>query len=509
MSQLKNPSRLVAALLLTSTLAGCVVGPNYAGPPTVATGAEGGAPFRRIGDLPVQPLAADAAWWQAFSDPMLDGLIDQALKTSPSIAIAEARLRRSRAMVRQNEANLLPSAGVSASYLRYRLPLSGLGDISEAIGNTDGTQGEAASLPDDASGGLWSAGFDATWEIDLFGGRRRQRDSSRAQAEAAEAQLADAQVSLAAEVSQAYIDLRDHQQSLILSQRSSALEQRSLALTEQQFRQGAASREDVERLRTQYTQTKSQETPLSAQVEQSLNRIAVLIGREPGFVDADLAKPAPVPNVPVRVPVDDPATMLRRRPDVRAAERQIAASSAQIGVSTAQLFPTVSLLGLIGLGGPSLGDLSLDNFTAVGSPMLRWNFLNFGRVRAQIRQAEAGRDEALAQYQQSVLQALQDAEDSLAQFRGQRGALQSRIVGARAAAVAAEMVRQRQARGAASLIDLLDSERQRVSAEQQLAQANAQLANGYVAVAKSMGLGWRLSSTGGGTPRSVAAGKPR
>lgn len=505
----KNTIRGASALPIAATLAGCMVGPNYAGPPTVATGAEGGAPFHRAGDLPTQPLAADAAWWQAFSDPMLDGLIDQALKTSPSIAIAEARLRRSRAMVRQNEANLLPSAGVSASYLRYRLPLSGLGDISEAIGNTDGTQGEAASLPDDASGGLWSAGFDATWEIDLFGGRRRQRDSSRAQAEAAEAQLADAQVSLAAEVSQAYIDLRDHQQSLILSQRSSALEQRSLALTEQQFRQGAASREDVERLRTQYTQTKSQETPLSAQVEQSLNRIAVLIGREPGFVDADLAKPAPVPNVPVRVPVDDPATMLRRRPDVRAAERQIAASSAQIGVSTAQLFPTVSLLGLIGLGGPSLGDLSLDNFTAVGSPMLRWNFLNFGRVRAQIRQAEAGRDEALAQYQQSVLQALQDAEDSLAQFRGQRGALQSRIVGARAAAVAAEMVRQRQARGAASLIDLLDSERQRVSAEQQLAQANAQLANGYVAVAKSMGLGWRLSSTGGGTPRSVAAGKPR
>lgn len=131
-----------------------------------------------------------------------------------------------------------------------------------------------------------------------------------------------------------------------------------------------------------------------------------------------------------------------------------------------------------------------------------------GRIRAQIRQAEAGRDEALAQYQQSVLQALQDAEDSLAQFRGQRGALQSRIEGARAATIAAEMVRQRQTRGAASLIDLLDSERQRVSAEQQLAQAYAQLANGYVAIAKSMGLGWRLPAAAG-TPSAASAGGAR
>lgn len=509
MSQLKNPSRLVTALLLTSTLAGCVVGPNYAGPPTVATGAEGGAPFRRIGDLPVQPLAADAAWWKAFGDPILDRLIEQALQTSPSMAIAEARLRRSRAMVRQSEANLLPSAGASGSYLRYRLPLSGLGDISEAIGGNGAAQGETVSVPDDATGGLWSATFDATWEIDLFGGRRRQRDASRAQAEAAEAQLADAQVSLAAEVSQAYIELRDHQHSLALSRRSSLLEQRSLALTEQLFRRGASSREDVERLRTQYSQTRSQETPLAAQVEQSLNRLAVLIGREPGFVDADLVTPKPVPHVPARVPVDDPAAALRRRPDIRAAERRIAASSAQIGVSTAQLFPSVTLLGLIGLGGASLGDLSLDNYTAVGAPMLRWNFLNFGRVRAQIRQAEAGRDEALAQYQQSVLQALQDAEDSLAQFRGQRGALQSRIEGVRAATIAAEMVRQRQARGAASVIDLLDSERQRVGAEQQLAQAYAQLANGYVAIAKSMGLGWRLPVAAAATPGAASASEAR
>ena len=509
MSLLKNPTRLVSALLLTSTLTACMVGPNYSGPPTVATGAEGGAPFRRIGDLPVQPLAADAAWWQAFGDPALDRLIEQALQTSPSIAIAKARLRRSRAMVRQNEADLLPSGNASAGYLRYRLPLSGLGVTNDPAGGNGAAQGGTASQSDDNSGGLWSATFDATWEIDLFGGRRRQRDASRAQAEAAEAQLADAQVSLAAEVSQAYIDLRDHQQSLILARRSSLLEQRSLALTEQLFRQGASSREDVERLRTQYSQTKSQETPLSAQVEQSLNRLAVLIGREPGFVDADLAAPKAVPHVPARVPVDDPAAALRRRPDIRAAERQIAASSAQIGVSTAQLFPSVTLLGLIGLGGPSLGDLSFDNYTAVGTPMLRWNFLNFGRVRAQIRQAEAGRDESLAQYQQTVLQALQDAEDSLAQFRGQRGALQSRIEGVRAATTAAEMVRQRQARGAASVIDLLDSERQRVNAEQQLAQAYAQLANGYVAIAKSMGLGWRLPAAAVGTPSAASTDRSR
>ena len=232
---------------------------------------------------------------------------------------------------------------------------------------------------------------------------------------------------------------------------------------------------------------------VSAQVEQSLDRIAVLIGREPGFVDADLARAAPLPLVPARVPVDDPAAMLRRRPDVRAAERQIAAATARIGATTAQLFPSVSLLGFIGLGAPSLGDLKLDDYTAIGTPMLRWNFLNFGRGRAQIRQAEAGRDETLAQYQQTVLQALQDAESALATFRGKRGALGERIAGERSATQAAALVRQRYARGAASLIDLLDSQRQLNSARQQLTQSRADLANGYVAIAKSLGLGWRAS----------------
>ena len=499
----RHSTRAIANLAMASGLAGCTVGPDYVHPPIVATSAESGAPFRRIGDLPTAPLTTDPRWWQAFGDQLLDQLIAQALESSPSIAIAEARLGRSRGMLRQQEANLLPQVGASATYLRYRLPLP---DVSDAISaSADPTT--IPKIPNKIDGGLWSGGFDATWEIDLFGGKRRQRDASRAQAEAAEAQLADAQISLAAEVAQAYIDLREQQQRVILSNRATILDRQSLALTEQQFRQGAASREDLERLRAQLAQTRSQELPLAAQVEQSLNRLAVLIGREPGFVDADLVKPAPVPRPPARLPVDDPASMLRRRPDIRAAERQIAASTAQIGVSEAARFPTVSLLGMIGLGGPSLGDLSVKDFTAIGTPMLRWNFLDFGRARSQVRQAEAQRDEALEQYRQTVLQALQDAENSLAQFRGQRGALASRIEGQRAAATAAEMVRQRREQGAASTIDLLDSQRQRNNADQQLAQAYAKIANGYVAVAKSMGIGWSALRTGK-TSSPTATGNP-
>lgn len=508
----------LAPLLLTALLAGCMVGPNYEGPPTVASGAQGGAPFRRIGDLATQPPEVDAGWWRAFNDPSLDRLIEQALANSPSIAIAEARLRQSRATLREQQANLLPSVSANASYLRYRLPPLGLGQ--GAGGQPSGGQGNGGAANGGSggtgsstegggggstSGGLWSGGFDASWEIDLFGARRRQRDQAQAQAEAAEARVADAQVSLAAEVAQAYIDLRGQQQQMVYAMQSTRFDQQSLALTEQMFARGAASREDVARLRTQLAQTKSQEKPLSAQVEQSLNRIAVLIGREPGFVDADLARVAPVPRVPARVPVDDPAAMLRRRPDIRAAERQIAATTAQVGATTAQMFPTVSLLGFIGLGGPSLGDLSPSDFAAIGTPMLRWNFLDFGRIRAQIRQAEAGRDEALAQYQQTVLQALQDAEDALSTFRGQRSALSERLAADRAATLAAELVRQRYAQGAVSLIDLLDSQRQQNKARQQRAQSEAQVANGYIAIAKSLGLGWRSprSDTSSSTPTTA------
>jgi len=474
--------RTLPLLSLTLLLGACTVGPNYAGPPRTLSAAPGAAGFKRGGESASAAAPGVAAWWTQLNDATLTDLETRALAANPNIAVAQARLRQARASLRLERANQAPNANASATYLHARVP--GI-DFGTTTGDAQAGGDGGASAVD-----VYNLGFDASWEVDLFGGRRRSVQAARAQAEAAEANVADAQVSLTAEVAQAYVNLRDRQRRIALAQQSARMQQQMLALTRQRFDRGAASALDVERLSGQVEATNGQIVPLQSELESYLNALATLIGEEPGALDAMLGTAAPVPLPPARVAVGDPAALLQRRPDIRAAERQLAQRTAQVGVADAARFPRLNILGLIGLGGTQLSDISPDKLVGVAAPMLQWNFLDFGRNRARINQAEGQRDEAEAQYRATVLAALQDAENALSRFGHRRETVASLMRSKASADRAATLMQQRFQAGTATLIDTLDAERSRVAADQNLSSGVAGLTGDFVALQKALGLGW-------------------
>jgi len=476
-------------------LGACTVGPNYAGPPkAIGSAATPPAGFVRADNTLATTAPAVADWWTTLNDPMLTWLEERALESNPNVAVAQARLKQARSALRLERANQAPNANASATYLHANLPELNLGSgNAEQGGANGGASGGSAS----GSGGgtnvdFFNLGFDASWEIDLFGGRRRTVEAARASAEAAEANVADAQVSLSADVAQAYVGLRDAQQRLILAREASKMQRDTLNLTLQRFNNGTASQLEVERLRNQVESTDAQILPLSSSVETYLNALAILIGEAPGTLDQRLSQAGQVPLPPAQVAVGDPTALLQCRPDIRAAERNLAAQTARIGVAEAAKFPRLNLMGIIGIGGTSLDSLTdLDNLVTLGAPMLQWNVLNFGRANARVGQAEGARDEAEARYRGAVLSALRDAEDSLSRFRARRNTVATLARAKASADRSAALMQQRYRAGAATLIDTLDAERQRVAAQQSLSQAVAGLTNDYVALQKALGLGWR------------------
>lgn len=472
---------LIGSLTL---LAGCTVGPGYRGAPDLPT-AHGNA-FVRAPATGLSATPAPSHWWTTLNDPQLNALIDTALAHNPNLQAAQARLRQSREQLQQQRTKALPSVSVDAAAVRMREPdLSALQSSSSSGNSASAAHGRGPLQ-------LYTADFDASWELDLFGGTRRATESAAAQAEAVEADLADTQVSLAAEVAQAYIDLRDQQQRLVLAHQSTELAQKTLTLVQQRRERGVAADADVERQTTQVENTRATLIPLDEQITESLDQLAVLTGQAPGALDQQLSGTAPLPTLLASVPVDDPAAMLRQRPDIRAAERRLASSHAQIGQHTADLFPKVTMLGFLGTSGVNPSDLTKKSaFTWLGVPYLQWDVFDFGRTRSSIRQAEAGRDEAAATYTQTVLSALQDANNALSRYGHQRESV-ARLQQIETSALRSEtLMQQRYGAGASSLIDLMDAQRTQFSAQQNLIEGQASLLKNFVSLQKSLGLGWQ------------------
>ena len=469
-------------ILILASLSACTVGPNYAGPPSVASDAATRGTFVRASDAALTPAPGLARWWDALGDTTLTALVEDALAHSPTIDQAQARIREARAQLTQRRSAQLPGVSANGTYLRAEVPGVDLGG-----GESGGGSGGSTSLA------FYNAGLNASWEVDLFGGARRGVEQAERTIEARFADLADAQVSLAAQVAQGYVSLRDVQARIRLNARSTALQERQVALTRQRYAAGTASALDVERLQTALSNTQAQAVPLGSQRDEYLNQLAVLTGRTPGALDATLGTVVPVPLPPANVPIGDPASLIANRPDVRSAERQLAASTAAIGVNRAKQLPGIRFLGLLGLGGTSPGDIfDLGKLTALAAPSLSWSFLDFGRAAAATRVSEAQRDQAEAKYEQAVLTALQDAETSLSRFGNLRLQLATLIRAQQSAARAVALNDQRVRAGTSTTIDQLDIERQRLSAEIAVAQATAQLTNSYVAVQNALGLGWTV-----------------
>jgi NodT family efflux transporter outer membrane factor (OMF) lipoprotein len=472
-------------------LPGCVAGPDYKGPPASATDAVQRGSFVRAVDPALTQAPGLARWWEKLNDPLLTRLVDDALAHSPTIDQATARIREAQAQLRQQRAGELPSVSGMATYIRADLPGVGIDSGGSADGGGTGATGAGSSGSGGSSVDFYNLGLSASWEPDLFGGLRRGTEQGRATVGAREADLADAQVSLSAQVAQAYVSLRDVQERIRLNAASTRLQQQQLDLTRQRETRGTASSLDLARLQNQLESTEAEAIPLDAQRDEYLNQLAVLTGRTPGALDKTLGTIAVIPLPPAAVPIGDPAALIAHRPDIRLAERQLAAATANIGVNKAKELPGIKFMGILGLGGTSPGNaFDFGNLTTLLMPSLNWSFLDFGRNRAATRVAEAQRDQADATYRQTVLEALQDAENALSRFGNTRLQLGRLARAEETATRAATLNRQRVAAGTATLIDQLDIERQRVSAAIAVIQAKAQLSRSYITVNKALGLGW-------------------
>ena len=492
----KSKSLILAPLLL----GGCVVGPDYSGSPELGR-ATPQSTFVRQAPGATSNEPAVAAWWTTLQDPVLDDLERRALASNPALVAAQARVRQARASVRQERANRFPTAGAQGMSVFADLPGIDL-QSNEGSGTPTPTPPPSADQDQDSSLRFYNLGLNANWEIDLAGGQVRRIQASNALAAAAVYNAADAQVQLTAEIAQTYTNLRDRQQRVAALRQARDLQQQVLALARQRFERGTVPAFTVGQANGAVQATTSDLAVAESEIEIYLNALAVLMGEAPGSLDPLLAPARDIPLPPESVAIGDPASLLRRRPDIRAAERNLAAATARIGVAQAARFPKISFMGILGIGGTSIGDLvDLGNISKIAVPQLQWGLLDFGRTSAAIAQTRAGRDEAEAQYRQVVLGALQDAESSLSRFAQQRRTVAALAEIKRSADQSAMLMRQRYERGVISLGDRLEAERQRLLAEANLRSAVAALTGSYVAIQKSLGLGW----SEGGEPVSLIA----
>jgi len=483
--------------LLPLALAGCTLGPDYVRP-QVAPGAMEAPRLHRAAAADIVDAPPPSQWWRTLDDPQLTWLVETALRDSPNLRAADAKLRSARGLAAQRRAERLPQVGAMAAYAHVRSPDSvkdGLREAGQGLAQaSDPATGAAvtqATQDVDLDTDLYLAGFDASWELDFFGRRRRALEGAAAQAQAVQAELADAQVRLAAEIGQVYLNYRGLQARIALGQDSVRDAQHSLDLVAQRRGRGAASDLQVERARGQLQQEQARLLPLQAQRDAALDQLALMVGQVPGALDARLAPVMPLPGLPAQVKVDDPAALIRRRPDVRQAERELAGANARIGEAMSGYFPQVKLFGNIAAVATKPSDLDADSAATIAAPFLQWSILDFGRIRAQVAQARAGTQARAAAYENAVLSALQDANTSLSNFGSARKQLVVAQQAEASADRAAQLMQQRRDAGASSQIDLLDVQRQQLSARDSAAQAQVQLLVDYVALQKSLGLGWQ------------------
>jgi len=476
-----HPVTLAACMMLGA----CTVGPDYAGPPVLSSSPSGSTDFARADEATPASAPAVAQWWTVLGDPVLDDLERRALAASPDIAAARARVDAARAALQIQRANAAPNLSAMAIAAQGRIP-----DIGSSDGDGQAPPGNDQS-GDMTSISFYNLGLNANWELDLFGGQRRGTEAARAELGGAEAGIADAQVSLTAAVAQAYLGYRDRQQRVALAEAAVTQREAFADLQNQRYQRGAGTLTDVERARTQLEQGRQQVSGLTAEAEGFANALAILAGERPGAVDPLLAGPAALPLPPSSVAIGDPAALLQRRPDLRAAERRLAAQTARIGVAEAARLPRLSFLGILGIGGTSPSDLTrLDDFTALGAPMLQWNFLDFGSGRGNVAQANARRDEAEASYRGAVLTALREVEDALGGFRAARANVASQARAEASAAKMKELAQQRFELGAAPRTHLIDAELAHAAAQDALVLAKSTLTARFVTLQKALGLGW-------------------
>lgn len=470
--------RTVLGLAGVALLGGCAVGPNYRQPRTTVD-----AGFEAAALLQTAAGEIEREWWKLFNDPLLDELIATAVEANREVAAATARFREARALRRERLFDFLPTINGTASYSDVRQSNGALAANGLPPGIT---------VPRDYE--LYDAGFDATWEIDIFGRVRRENESARAAAQAARAAREQVVLTVIAEVARNYFELRGAQSLLEVAQRNAETQASALELVTARLEAGRGTALDTARATAQVETTLGSVPPLQAAVERAMRRIAVLTGAQPGALRERLASAQPLPTLPEVLALGSPEALLRRRPDIRTAERRLAAATAGIGVEVADLFPRVTLNARIGLSAPTFSGLDdAGNDRRSFAPSLSWGLLDFGHVYQRIRAAGARQAEALANYEQTVLLALEETENALTDYARERARLEHLERAAAASREASDLALQRFEGGVSDFLTALDAYRTALEAEQQLVDSRTRAATALVAVYKALGGGWEIA----------------
>jgi multidrug efflux system outer membrane protein len=449
-------------------LAGCMVGPNFQPPQTPV-------PNEWVGPVPPPPTAAEqdlAQWWTVFQDPTLRSLVERAVQSNLDLRLAAARVRQARA-----------ARGVAAS---------GLGPTVDATGSYR-RSGTAAVTSD-----LYQTGFDAIWELDIFGGIRRNIEAATANLEAAQDARLNTLVTLTAEVALNYINLRAFQEQIVIAQRNLKAQQHSAELTKQRFEGGFVSGLDVANAEAQVASTAAQIPILEQAAQQAVYSLSLLLGLEPGALLAELTPSEAIPAAPPAVPVGVPSELLRRRPDIRQAEAQIHAATAEIGVATADLFPRFSLTGSLSTQGSNFSSLTdwSNRFWSIG-PSASWTLFATGRIRSNIEVQRALQEQSLIVYRQTVLTALQDVENALIASAKEQEHYKLLTDAVAANRRAVDLATKLYTQGQTDFLNVLQAQGALYASETALTLSTRTLATNLVALYKALGGGWTPDAPAG------------
>jgi NodT family efflux transporter outer membrane factor (OMF) lipoprotein len=470
----KNPVLLLTVLAIAT--GGCAVGPNYQ-PPAVS------APTKWS-----EPLAGGetnsgvelAAWWKQFHDAELDSLIQRAGQSNLDLHMAQARVREARAQYGIVVADFLPTVDASGSYARTE---------------TSHHQPVVGSLPVPGNvpfeNDVYQTGFDASWEIDVFGGTRRAAESARAGVAVSEFGRRDTLVTLLGDVARNYVEARGDQRRIKIADENIEAQTKALAITQDRFAKGLTSDLDVQQASTLLATTRAEIPPLQTSLQAAIHRLGVLLGQQPDAWQAELSEAAEIPAAPAEVPVGLPAELLLRRPDVQRAEQQLRAATANIGVAKADLFPKFFLTGAAGLESISTADwfTSGSSFWSVG-PTVQWRIFDAGRIRANIRVQNARQEQALDAYEQTVLTAFEEVENGLVAYANEQIRRRSLEEAATASRNSLDLANKLYANGLTDFLQVLDAERSLYQAQDALVQSDRTVSVDLVSLYKALGGGW-------------------
>ena len=464
-------SKLIFALPLVAVwLTGCAVGPNYQPPKSTAPASWSTPQFGGV----TNTAAPASEWWQTFNDPVLNSLIRRAVAANLDVRIAEGRLREARALRAGAYWNLGPTLTGSAGMM-----------------NTELSKHAQQQLPPKLNITTFDAHFDASWEIDIFGGLRREVQEANALFQTVEEDRHAVLVSTLAEVARNYIEVRGYQRRHAIAEDNIQAQTEAVAIARARFQAGLTSELDMQQATALLATTRSQLPALDTATQQGIHQLGVLLGQGPGALRAELAVAAPVPVTAPVIPVGLPSELLRRRPDVRRAERQLAADTAVIGAATAELFPKFALVGTAGLQSLSAGDWFTggSKYWTAG-PMVKWRIFDLGHVRSQIRAANAHAEQTLATYEKTVLMAFTDVEDALVASANEQVRQRALAEAVTANRRSLELANDLYTKGLGNFLNVLDAERSLYQTADQLADSERAVADNLVALYKALGGGW-------------------